>query len=83
MSDENVNKDIEESARDVKTSGEAAEVIKKMKKKKSIKVINVVVSYGLPTNKVKYLKIFKVNDEFINLVKREEKVKITSLFTCF
>ena len=35
MSDENVNKDIEESARDVKTSGEAAEVIKKMKKKKN------------------------------------------------
>ena len=48
-----------------------------------MKVINVVVSYGLLTNKVKYLKIFKVNDKFINLVKREEKVKITSLFTYF
>ena len=50
--------------------------------KKSLKVINVV-SYGLSTNKAKYLKIFKVNDKFINMVKSEEKAKITLLFTYF
>ena len=33
MNDENVNKDIEESARNVKTSGEVAEVVQKMGKK--------------------------------------------------
>ena len=50
--------------------------------KKSLKVINVV-SYGLPTNKAKYLKIFKVNNKFMNMVKSEEKVKIASVFTYF
>ena len=44
MSDENVNK----------ASDEAAEVVKEMKKK-SLKV-KCTVSYGLPTNKAKYLK---------------------------
>ena len=80
MSDENVNKDIKESARNVKNLNEVAEVVKKWKK--SLKVINVV-SYGLSTNKAKYLKIFKVNDKFINMVKSEEKAKITLLFTYF
>ena len=80
MSDENVNKDIKESARNVENLNEVAEVVKKWKK--SLKVINVV-SYGLSTNKAKYLKIFKVNDKFINMVKSEEKAKITLLFTYF
>ena len=34
MSDENVNKDIEESVRNVKNSVEAAEVVKEMEKMK-------------------------------------------------
>ena len=52
ISNENVNKDIEESARKVKNSEEVAEVSKIWRK--LLKVINVVY-YGGPTNKEKYL----------------------------
>ena len=80
MSDGNVNKDIEESSRNVKSSDEAAEVVEEMEK---IIKSNKLSSYGLPTNKMKYLKMFKVNDKFINMVKGEEKAKIASLFMYF
>ena len=78
MSDENVIKDIKESARNVKNSAKVAVVIKKWKNKSS-KIINLV-SYSLPTNKTKY---FKASNKFINMVKREEKTKIASLFMYF
>ena len=77
MSDENVIKDIKESARNVKNSAKVAVVIKKWKNKSS-KIINLV-SYSLPTNKAKY---FKASNKFINM-KCEEKAKIASLFMYF
>ena len=71
MSGENVSKDIEESARNVKNGDKAAEVIKEMEKDE--KVINVV-SNGLPTSKATYLKIIKVNDKVMNMVKRNQRL---------
>ena len=76
MSEENVNKNFEESARNIKSSDKAAEVVKEMEKI-SLGVINVVSS-GLPTNQAKYLKRFKANNKFTNMMKREEKAKIAS-----
>ena len=56
MSDENVNKDIEESARKVKNSKEVVEVVEEMEK--IIKTINVA-SYGWLTNKAIHSKKLK------------------------
>ena len=53
MSDENVNTDIEESARKDKNSEEAAAVVQEMEKLSGVKN---PTSYGWPTNKVIYSK---------------------------
>ena len=53
MSDEIANQDIKNTAKNIKSSEEVKEVIKEMEK--LLEVISAVF-YGLPTNKVKYLK---------------------------
>ena len=53
MNDEKANQDIENTAKNVKSSEEAMEVIKELKK--LLKLISPVF-YGLPTNKVNYFK---------------------------
>ena len=55
MSDKIANQDIENIAKNVKSSEEAMEIIKEMEK--NIKVISTVF-YGFSTNKLKYLKDF-------------------------
>ena len=54
MSDEIANKDIENTAKNVKSSEEATEVVKEMEKK-LLEVISRVF-YGLSINNFKYLK---------------------------
>ena len=53
MSDKKANQDIENAAKNVKSSEEAMEVIKELKK--LLELISPVF-YGLPTNKVNYFK---------------------------
>ena len=53
MSDKKANQDIENTAKNVKSSEEAMEVIKELKK--LLELISPVF-YGLPTNKVNYFK---------------------------
>ena len=53
MSDEKANQDIENTAKNVKSSEEAMEVIKELKK--LLELISPVF-YGLPTNRVNYFK---------------------------
>ena len=65
MNDENVNKDIEESARKDKNSEVAAEVVKETEKIiKSYKCNILWLAY----QQGKIFKKFKANDKFINMV---------------
>ena len=65
MSDENVNKDIKESARSVKNLDEAVEVVKEMEKMiKSNKCSFLWLAY----QKGKIFEKFKTNNKFINKV---------------
>ena len=65
MSDKNVNKDIEESARYVKNSDKAAEVLKEME---NIIKSNKCSILWLAYQQGKISENFKVNDKFINMV---------------
>ena len=53
-SDEKTNQDIENTAKNIKSSEETMEIIKEMEKK----LLEVIITafYGLPTSKFKYLK---------------------------
>ena len=77
MSDKNVNTDIEESARKIKNSDEAAVVVQEMEKIiKSNKCIFLWLAY----QQSKRFEKFKTNDKFINLVNRLGISKSTVVF---
>ena len=65
MIDKIIDQDIESTAKNIKSSEEAMKVVKEMEKKLEV---TSAVFYGLPTNKIKYLKDLKLNHNFINMV---------------